>query len=146
MTSAPSPPISLSPGGLGGASPGGRAASLSARAILSGSSSLISTNSSAWMHRTIFAGMGAMLFVTLNGSVFALLFEGERTEVSGRLVVGHEGEAVVDDIPAGTERPVAPATTEVGIRGMPAKESGRACPEAAVVAVDEAAASGGPDV
>ena len=39
------PLISLSPGGFGVARPGGRAASLSANAILSGSSSLMSTNS-----------------------------------------------------------------------------------------------------
>ena len=84
-----------------------------------------------------------MLFATLNGSVFALLFEGERTEVSGRPTVGREGEAVVDAIPAGTERPVEPATTEVGITGVSANESGSTCPEVAVVAGDEAAASGG---
>ena len=42
-----SPPISLSPGGLGGANPGGKAASHSAKVILSGSSSRMSTYSSA---------------------------------------------------------------------------------------------------
>ena len=40
---ARSPLISLSPGGLGGANPGGKATSRSAKAILSGSSSHMST-------------------------------------------------------------------------------------------------------
>ena len=68
VTRAQSPAISLS--GLGGASPCGRAARLSASAILSGNSSRISTNSSAWMRCTSLAGMGTMLFATLKDGSF----------------------------------------------------------------------------
>ncbi len=45
----------------------GSASSLSARAILSGRSSLISTNSSAWMRLTSFAGIGGRLLARQNG-------------------------------------------------------------------------------
>ena len=122
VTSALSPPISLSPGGLGGARPEGRADNLSARAILSGSSSRMSTNSSAWMRRTSFAGTGAMLFATLNGKVFGLLHNGGRAGASCMLVAEPD-EGTANAI--GADRPAAPATTEDGMRGMFARESGR---------------------
>ena len=47
VASALSPLISLSPGGFGGTRSGGRAANLSASAMLSGRGSRMSTNSSA---------------------------------------------------------------------------------------------------
>ena len=69
VNSALSPLISLWPRGFCGARPGGSAASLSDRAILSGSSSLMSTNSRAWILFTNLAGTGTILFAILNGDV-----------------------------------------------------------------------------
>ena len=68
VISALSPPISRSLGGFVCVTPEGSATSRSAMAILSGRSSRISTNSRAHILLTSFAGMGAMLFATLNGS------------------------------------------------------------------------------
>ena len=67
MIRALSPPISRSAGVLEWAIPEGSAASLSARAILSGKSSLISTNSRARTFFTSLAGIGTMLLAILKG-------------------------------------------------------------------------------
>ena len=61
MISALSPPISRSLGGLACVTLEGSAARRSAMAMLSGRSSLISTNSRARIFLVSFAGMGAIL-------------------------------------------------------------------------------------
>ena len=56
VITALSPPISCWPGDFGRTSPGGRVASLSAKAMLYGKSSRISTYSSTWILFNSFGG------------------------------------------------------------------------------------------
>ena len=88
-----SSPISLSPGGLGGARPGGRAVRCSVRAILSGSNSLMSTNSRACIRRTNLAGMGTILLAILNGRVLSFSQVTGMMELIGAPVVPPDGDA-----------------------------------------------------
>ena len=62
-------PISLCSVCLEGWPRSGRASRRSARAMLSGRSSRISTNSSAWMRLTSLAGTGGRLLARRNGGV-----------------------------------------------------------------------------
>ena len=72
---------SLCSGDLGGPRLGGREASRSAMATLSGRSSLILMNSNAWMQRTSLAGIGARLVANLKGDGLGALGGLESREV-----------------------------------------------------------------
>ena len=78
-------PISLPSVVLLGVNSGGDTARYSARAMLSGSSSRMSTNSSAWIRWTSFAGTGAIVLATLKGGSFGLADSGR---VSGLARIG----------------------------------------------------------
>ena len=107
------------PSGLEGASRDGRADSLSARAILSGKSSRISTYSNACIFFTSLAGIGTKLLVNLKGVAFGL----------GAVLVTRL-PAVVDGVTIGVviaaEGRVGAACTAVfGIRGMSESDRGK---------------------
>ena len=114
-----SPPISRSPSGLEGASCDGRADSLSARTILSGKSSRISTYSNACIFFTNLAGIGTKLLANLKGVAFGL----------GAVLVTRP-PAVVAGVTIGVDiteegRVGAACTAVAGIRGMSESDIGK---------------------
>ena len=116
-----SPAISLSPGGLGGAKPCGKAASRSARARLSGSSSLMSIYSSAWMRLTSLPGIGTMLFATLNGGLGCFPVAGSGGPAMAAVVLVPSAGLVTVAMTGTTP----PAPDDAGKSGMCGRERGR---------------------
>ena len=124
VISALSPPISLSVGVLVWARPEGRAASLSVRAILSGSNSRISTKSRDWIFLTSLAGIGTILLAILKGAsgLSPLADLSDRLEIS----VDRIGVVYTELVEAVVRADPAPATvTEDGMSARDASEKGK---------------------